>query len=201
MAGKQREETFVFFFFFLGEFMPGTLKVYAERAGTIGETTALLSDLETAYVSLFQLEAALRLRQKGTVAEFVETGTPHPASLLPEYRLVISRVRIESPGFWEFIGSLNPLQQIREYLNDRHRRRQDREYREPAEAVRLRLENELVQHTIWEKENAVLKGRIEILRGAGYTDREIRQLIWAHCGVHFARLGLHQDSGIIVFAE
>ena len=32
----------------------------------------------------------------------------------------------ESPGFWEFLGSLNPLEVIRRYLNDRHERAKDR---------------------------------------------------------------------------
>jgi len=31
---------------------------------------------------------------------------------LPEYKLEIKRIQIESPGFWEFLGALNPLQQI-----------------------------------------------------------------------------------------
>jgi hypothetical protein len=56
------------------------------------------------------------------------------AEAVPPYaRLVLEHVRIESPGFWEFVASLNPLQQIREYLNDRHRRRQDGEFRDASE--------------------------------------------------------------------
>lgn len=73
---------------------------------------------------------------------FMETGFPYPIlggsctgaltadTVLPEHRLVIKSIRIESPGFWEVFASLNPLQQIREYLNDRHKRKQDREFRE-----------------------------------------------------------------------
>src|SRR5206468_3287516 len=58
-------------------------------------------------------------------------------SILPDDRLTIRKIQVASPGFWEFFGSLNPLQQIREYLNDRHKRRQDREYREKSEAEKL----------------------------------------------------------------
>ena len=56
------------------------------------------------------------------------------------------------------MGALNPLQQIREYLNDRHIRRQDKEFREAAERDRLRLENDLIQRQVWEKENLDPKG-------------------------------------------
>ena len=76
---------------------------------------------------------------------------------LPDYRLEIRRIQINSPGFWEFLGALNPLQQIREYLNDRHRRRQDHKYREQAERERLMLENEMIRRQIWEKENTIFK--------------------------------------------
>jgi hypothetical protein len=95
------------------------------------------------------------------------------------------------------LGSLNPLQQIREYLNDRHKRRQDKEFREAAESEKLRLENELIQRQIWEKENAVLRDRILVLKEVGYSEQEIRQLIWAQVGKPLAVLGRHQDSGLI----
>jgi len=119
----------------------------------------------------------------------------------PDYRLEIKRIQIESPGFWEFLGALNPLQQIREYLNDRHRRRQDREYREQAERERLILENEMIRRQIWEKDNAILRERIEILRIIGFTDEEIRWLIWHYVSQPLIGLGKHQDSGLIQGAE
>src|SRR5690606_29760866 len=92
----------------------------------------------------------------------IRRGLPTPVEIPPQDRLVLNRVRIESPGFWEFLGSLNPLLHIREYLNDRHRRRQDQEYREASEKKRLELENELLQAQIEREFNTVLKERIEI---------------------------------------
>jgi hypothetical protein len=58
--------------------------------------------------------------------------------------LVVSRVRLSSPGFWEFFGGLNPFEVLRKYLNDRHERRKDREYRSEAERQRLELQNQRI---------------------------------------------------------
>ena len=198
----------------LGEFAQGSLTVHADRVGLVSETTGFLTDLDNAYTALLQLEGVVRtfkVRSRmlprefwldcGPFAQFAEIRQPDPESIIPEFRLHLNRVRIESPGFWEFLGSLNPLQQIREYLNDRHRRRQDRDFRETAEAERLQLENELVQRSIWEKDNAVLRDRIAVLRELGYSDAEIRQLIWSVAGKPLARLGTHQDSQMIRDAE
>jgi hypothetical protein len=193
----------------------GRIQVFANRGGTIPEISGFLGDLETAYLSLYQLESSLpqsRRRWRGPMPPelYFDLGLPfllpslplHPRvpaseSLLPDRRLVLTRVQIESPGFWEVLGSLNPLQQIREYLNDRHKRRQDREFREAAETEKLRLENDLIQRQVWEKENAVLRERILVLKEMGYSEQEIRQLIWTQVGKPLAILGRHQDSKLI----
>ena len=53
------------------------------------------------------------------------------ASLVPrKEQLILSAVKLTSPGFREFSGTLNPLEVLRKYLNDRHERRKDHEYRE-----------------------------------------------------------------------
>lgn len=72
--------------------------------------------------------------------------------------LVVNRVVLESPGFWEFIGALNPLEVLRKYLNDRHERRKDREYREGSERRQLEIENAL--------------GELEVLRKIAELERE-----------------------------
>jgi hypothetical protein len=56
-------------------------------------------------------------------------------------QLRIHAIEVGSPDFWSVFGSLNPLEQIRKWVDEAHKRRQDREYREAAERERLRLEN------------------------------------------------------------
>ena len=107
-----------------------TIKILADRAGTVKELTNYLTDLENAYNSLhafnrfldyFHQESRSNRRMIHFICEF---GIPLNSSLKldnssdlikPVDRLVISRISIQSPGFWEIVGSLNPLQQIREY--------------------------------------------------------------------------------------
>jgi hypothetical protein len=190
----------------------GTLRLLTQRGGTVAELSQFLVDLEAAYLCLYQLDMPLtrtwptqrdrlgrmliQMRPLGSVSRWpLDALTPE--AVLPEHRLVVTRVHIESPGFWEFLGSLNPLQQIREYLNDRHRRRQDRDFRELAERDRLVLENEIIQRQVWEHENSVLRERISIMKELGYSDEEIRQLVWASIGKPLVQLGTHQDSRLI----
>ncbi len=131
----------------------------AERGGTIAEISQFLSDLENAYLAIYAFYSPWLQRHLWLSVPrelLLELGPPFSAvgqrdyvslaadALPPSARLTLERVRIESPGFWEFLASLNPLQQIREYLNDRHHRRQDREFREASEKQRLELENELI---------------------------------------------------------
>lgn len=180
----------------------GKLVIVAERGGSVAEISAFLSDLENAYLALYTLELELLLQVRRPwpfpypspflgSPRFVPLTTD---ALPPDARLTLERVRIESPGAWEFLGSLNPLQQIREYLKDRHSRRQDREYRENLEKEKLELENEVLRNT-------VLKQRIETMRDIGIDDTHIRDVIWSTSGVHLSRLGRHQDNRLISGAE
>jgi len=171
----------------------GSLRIFTGRSGTVAEVTGYLQDLESAYDKIYLFYRTMDLfnpdsrRFRRWSFYWHELGAlPFPLLsleapseyILPEDKLTIGRIQIESPGFWEFLGSLNPLQQIREYLNDRHKRRQDREYREQSERDKLALENELIQRQVWEKDNSILRERITVMRDLGFSDEEIRSLVW-----------------------
>lgn len=66
-------------------------------------------------------------------------------------KLIIREVHLSSPGFWSFLGALNPLEVLRNLLNDQHERRKDRKYREQAEARKLELENRLLEVSYLDK--------------------------------------------------
>lgn len=90
--------------------------------------------------------------------------------IIPADKLALSKVNIQSPGFWEFLGTVNPFNQIREYLKDRHERCKDKEYRSAQEKRKGELD-------IIEKEDGILKGRIEMLKSMGFSDIEIREMV------------------------
>lgn len=217
-----------------------TIRIKAERLGTVKEVRKLLKDFDKAYNSIYAFnflvdslvndnERKRRLlddkfhylrtywkefyRQKDFPYDpfFFELFWDKHLRSLDEQRvnllelqsniviekiilssdtLIINKVNIQSPGFWEFLGALNPLQQIREYLNDRHERCKDKKYRS-------RQEEELGDLSIMEKKNNILNQRIEMLKGLGYSETEIRQLVTSMIIEPLSKLGQHQDKGLI----
>lgn len=105
-------------------------------------------------------------------------------------RLLVTRVELGSPGVWEFLGALNPLEVLRQYLNDRHRRKQDRDYRSAAEARQLGLENDL-------REIAVIRERLELAREHGIPEDALVPLVQRLLARPLAELGALQDRGVI----
>jgi hypothetical protein len=118
------------------------------------------------------------------VAGYVEPGD----------RLSLIACQIGSPGFLEFIGKLNPLEVIRQWVQDRHERRKDREYREHAENEKLHLGNQLLR-------NQVLKERIEMLRELGVPRTAIKQVINKLLVEPFVPVQKHLDSGEVTDIE
>jgi hypothetical protein len=110
--------------------------------------------------------------------------------VFPAELLLVTRVELGSPGFWEFLGALNPLEVIRKYLDDRHRRRQDRAYREREEERRLGLENDLTQIK-------VIRETLELARENGVPDSTLAALLQKLISQPLGTLGALQDRGVI----
>jgi hypothetical protein len=119
------------------------------------------------------------------------------SDIAPGDELELTQVEIHSPGIWEFLGQVNPLQQIREYLNDRHERRKDSEYREFSEKEKLELENQLLRKQLQREDLQILQDELGMLRELGFDENDLRQLVWQRIGQPLARLGKHQDNGLI----
>jgi len=104
--------------------------------------------------------------------------------------LVLERVKLTSPGYWDFIGKLNPLEVLRQYLNDRHERRKDKNYKEDAEARKLALQNLI-------RENEAISGRIKICREMGATDADLAPTLKALVAQPLSKLNRYQDLSVI----
>ena len=188
----------------------GRLVIVANRGGTIAEISAFLSDVEAAYNALYSFEKLSHVVQRfGRRRLLKNSGDPfwelgfykstfiEPAMIPPSARLSLERVQIESPGIWEFAASLNPLEQIRKFLNDRHERRKDKQYREESEKERLKRDNELIRAQIEMQYFVNTRFMFELMVEAGFDDDILQQIIWAQVGNPMSRLGSHQDTRLI----
>jgi DNA-binding transcriptional MerR regulator len=188
-----------------------TLKILANRAGSVTEITNYLQDLEIAYNSLYAFHKFIDIYSERRKSLFPFDSGAYLSynlkldnsieNIVPEDRLLITKISIQSPGFWEVLGSLNPIQQLREFLKDRHERRKDIEWREQTEREKGVLENQLIQRQINESENRTVRERIEIFRELGFSNEEIRDIIWTNLSKPLIELGKHQDTGLINGAE
>lgn len=196
------------------------LKVYGQGGVEVERIAAFLVDLRQAYNSILVFDATLNGLYRAS-REFEPyrypfgfwvgplfaprrgrqdfySWPPTPAqieSYIPaSEELILASVRLESPGVWEFLGQLLPFEVIRKWLNDRHERRKDKEYRETAEQRRLVLENLLL-------ENQVLAERVRLAKDLGATDRDLAPLRNELIGRPLTALGRHQDSHVIEHAE
>jgi hypothetical protein len=177
------------------------LRITSERLGEVTEVVRYLRDVEGAYNHLFAFDLVVKEAQRrygegarrATSRTLRQIRDPHLV-VLPEDRLRLHAVSLQSPGFWEFLGALNPLETIRKYLADRHERKKDREYRNTAEAERLRLENEKLK-------TEVVKERIEVLRALNIPEDRIAAILNLHVVTPLSRLDEAQDAGLIEDAE
>lgn len=183
------------------------LRAESDRLGTVADIRAYLEAVEQAYNGLYAFElivseAKMRAADREPTSWRSSGRRPRlavrrisraEAVVLPEDRLQLRAVSFQSPGFWEFLGALNPLETLRKYLQDRHERRRDRTYREPLEAERMALENEKLK-------TAVVKEQVELLRSLGVPEEKIREALTRHVVLPLERLDRHQDSGLVTTA-
>ncbi len=130
---------------------------------------------------------------------------PSPSQLasmvLPADRLVFRGAQFESPGFWDIIGTLNPFETLRLYLNDRHERRRDKDFRN--EQVRRKFNQEeraREAHLQWMEDSALIR-RIEEARRLGATERDIAPLLNELLHRPLRNVAHYQDGGLVEHAE
>jgi hypothetical protein len=193
----------------------GLLRIQVTTAGSVRQAIGTLCAIEEAYLQIYAANILLerlndtyfRMTKIMPPKVLIGIGYSWPLDagfsfsaeeirrrlLLAEDHLLISRIEISSPGFWEFLGALNPLEQFRKYLNDRHERKKDKEYRNKAEATKLRHENELLAVEVF-------SDRAQALKQVGFSDDDIRRILLpaAHALNNVAEL---QDDGLIETAE
>jgi hypothetical protein len=201
----------------------GVLRAYGASGFLFRETREGLEALEFAYNSLYALEATLDtlielsryvpppLRLSLLVGgPFVRAGRSvrglsswPPSSeelasaVLPSDRLLFRGAHFESPGFWEVVGALNPFETVRKYLNDRHERRKDADFRNEAERRKFEQEERAREAEIAYMEDSVIIRRIEEARRLGLSEREIAPLLNELLRRPLRKLAHYQDRGLL----
>jgi hypothetical protein len=186
------------------------LRIHAHGSVEVELIAGCLIDLKYAYdsISVFvsEIDTFGRFEREFPFPQFwsarrawryvLEPATPERiGSFVPRaQQLVLRAVELNSPGFLEFIGSAAALEVLRRYLNDRHKRRQDREYREDAEKRRLHFEETALKLDLIER-------GLKIARDNGATDSDLAPLINELVYKPLSRLDEYQDKNLIEDAE
>lgn len=185
------------------------LRVNTDKLGDIREIIRYLQVFEQAYNHLYALEFiiqdAKRRHQELNESVYSRGGTTKPVKtiisvrkpeeiVLPDDRIRIRSIVIESPGFWEFLGNLNPLEVIRKYLCDSHERKKDRAYRNRQEEERGELENEKLR-------TEVVYKWIAIFKELGVPEEKIRRVMFEHVIKPLGQLDVVQNKELVVDAE
>ncbi len=175
------------------------LLVEGPRLGRVREVVDLLNDIEHAYNNFYVFDSLVNSIEKAESSYIYSRRTPKfslvakskvASFVLPEDKLRLHRIEFNSPGFWEFMGALNPLEVMRKWVADNHERRKDRDYRESLEADRLYLENEKLK-------TEVVRDRVALLRENGVPEEKIREALTQYIVEPLTRLERHQDAGMI----
>jgi hypothetical protein len=192
----------------------GILEVESEGRIRLSDVRKLLAALEDAYnrvlVLLELLDGLPRLQRAGIppfpapLVEFEPSGIVIGKAGKPDHftkssvasrvgknqALILSGVRLESPGSWKLLGVSDALEVVRKYLNDRHERRKDKQYREATDEEKRRLENELLRTN-------VLSQRIKVAKEMGATEGDLAPLLGQLLYDPLDELAVFQDRGLM----
>ncbi|MFV0405065.1 MAG: hypothetical protein ACK5KV_14230 [Bacteroides graminisolvens] len=167
-----------------------TLTIKANRLGSVEEIISFLNDIEKAYNGVLCFE-----RNIESILSSYGNSISLPLEILDydikeEDKLILRKISIQSPGFWELAGNLNPIQQIREFLKDHHERKKDRLYRMRQEKERNDLELEKLRLS-------VISDKIEMLESIGYPKEDIKNMVESLVLKPLEKLSIHQDNHLI----
>jgi hypothetical protein len=186
--------------------MPSTLaefKIDCETPMLVSDVRRLLDAMQGAYDGLIAFELiaqdladrSTRLRRFVPFpldfhlgALWVPEGVISSELVPPDDALALSRAQLSSPGFLEFLGSLNPLEQIRRYLNDRHQRKLDWQ-REPERQREGRLSNDNLELQNEKLALANLRELLQLERDFEIPDSQLRLMYRRYAGGQMRALG------------
>jgi hypothetical protein len=169
----------------------GRLILQAKGHVLLRDTVTYLSGIHTVYSAVRSLELLPR-RLPAQIK--LPPRTLHNFLELPnEDELVFSSGHFESPGVWEFIGKLSPLEFVLKLINDHHRRKIEMA-KLPETLRKSKLENDI-------REMDLLQTQISLARDVGFTNEEIGDFLRERIVLPARQIQEAQDSGLISTAK
>ncbi|GHY85059.1 hypothetical protein VCSRO120_3556 [Vibrio cholerae] len=92
------------------------------------------------------------------------------------------------------MGKLNPLEVLRQYLNDRHERKKDEDYRNTLEKEKLGIENDILKLEF-------TRQVIEVARQTGHSEEEIRSIVRDQIVIPLISLDALSEKGMVTYVE
>ena len=183
------------------------LRISTSKLGDIRDVIGYLKSIEDVYNHLYAFELIITDAKKRS-EDYNDTtnygrsrkikslmSIRHPDQIVhPQDRIILNKVNVESPGFWEFFANIIPLETIRKYINDRHERIKDKNYRINQEKERGELENEKLRLEVIQK-------KTDLLKNLGVPEDKIRIAYFKHVLKPLEQIDIYQDKGLIESAE
>lgn len=192
-------------------------RIYGNTLGTMQDVIFLLMTIELNYDYILMCDNLLTTSEHNyRIKSFLKKYEAQENSVKREFidfynnlgmedlisveeRLVISSTNFNSPRFWDIIGSLNPLSQIRDYIQERDLRKREQEFlildkeTKNLENEKIKLQNDILKLDITQK-------MINQLREIGFSNDEMLPIIKEYYS-NLELLNPHIDSGRITSME
>jgi hypothetical protein len=168
------------------------LRINSHGEIPVSDVRELLLAFEHAYNCLLIFHGATETTgaASGWIPNSASEISGSQSMVLPADRLVLSSVQLSSPGFWAFLGGLIPLETIRKYLQDRHERRKDLEFRNDQERRAKEVEIRL-------RETELIDKQVAIALQAGIPRHVVASMVNELVARPLVALGALQDRGVI----
>ena len=181
------------------------LRIYGIGDFDAEVTAIFFSRIVEAYYSLHHLENCIDYfegnNDKYFFARNVIITDLLPKGMHVEDRLRLVAVEFHSPGFWEFIGNCNPLNVLRQYLNDQHEREKDFDYRNYEEQRKLAIANDSGETENAHRRLELIDKYIATCRSANVPENIIQANVIEHATSPLKRLDSVASYGLITHSE
>ncbi|EOW4146845.1 hypothetical protein ACOW9W_004154 [Vibrio parahaemolyticus] len=168
------------------------IRVHGKGVYDTEHVAVFLERFSAAYKALSTLDTRMKmLTESGYKMTLKQSNI---TAYSPEHYLEIIGVEFHSPGFWEFLGKLNPLEVLRQYLNDRHERKKDEDYRNVLEKEKLGIENDILKLEFTRKV-------IEVARQTGHSEEEIKSIVRDQIMIPLISLDALSEKEMVTYVE